>query len=125
MKGRRRLLGSWVHGSAAKNAVAPGPVLVFSRLKDHARIALLRDKTRRSWMSFAHLAAATTNLRIAGFSHRAWAAGMTKPSLIRADRAPVLTLWAAVVTERLGPPVVPNPISRSPTSRPQGCPVSP
>jgi transposase len=44
---------------------------LFSRLKDRARIALRRDKTRRSWMGFAHLAATIINLRIAGFSHRA------------------------------------------------------
>ena len=30
---------------------------LFSRLKDFARITLRRDKTRRSWMGFAHLAA--------------------------------------------------------------------
>ena len=44
---------------------------LFSRMKDWARIALRRDKTRRSWMGFAHLAAAMTNLRLAKFSHRA------------------------------------------------------
>jgi transposase len=43
---------------------------LFSRLKDFARIALRRDKTRRSWMGFAHLAATMINLRIAEFSHR-------------------------------------------------------
>ncbi len=43
---------------------------LFSRLKDSARIALRRDKTRRSWMSFAHLAAIMINLRIAKCSHR-------------------------------------------------------
>jgi transposase len=43
----------------------------FSRLKDYVRIALRRDKTRRSWMGFAFLAAAMINLRIAQFSHTA------------------------------------------------------
>jgi hypothetical protein len=42
---------------------------LFCRLKDWARIALRRDKTRRSWMGFAHLAAAMINLRLAEFSH--------------------------------------------------------
>lgn len=37
---------------------------VFSRLKDQARIALRRDKTRRSWIGFAHLAATMINLRL-------------------------------------------------------------
>ena len=44
---------------------------LFSRLKDQARIALRRDKTRRSWMGFAHLAATVINLRLANFSHTA------------------------------------------------------
>ena len=44
---------------------------VFSRLKDPARIALRRDKTRLSWMGFALLAAAMINLRLANFSHTA------------------------------------------------------
>jgi transposase len=43
---------------------------LFSRLKDFARIALRRDKTRRSWMGFAHLAATMINQRIAGSGHR-------------------------------------------------------
>ena len=43
---------------------------LFSKLKDWGLIALRRNKTRRSWMSFAHLAAAVLNLRIAEFSHR-------------------------------------------------------
>ncbi len=43
---------------------------LFARLKDWARIALRRDKTRRSWMGFAHLAATMINLRIAEFRHR-------------------------------------------------------
>lgn len=43
---------------------------LFSRIKDWTRIALRRDKTRRSWMGFAHLAATMINLRIAEFSHR-------------------------------------------------------
>ena len=43
---------------------------LFSKLKDWSRIALRRDKTRRSWMGFAHLAAAVINLRVAEFSHR-------------------------------------------------------
>ena len=43
---------------------------LFSRLKDCLRIALRRDKTRHSWMGFAHLAAAMINLRLAEFSHR-------------------------------------------------------
>lgn len=42
---------------------------LLCRLKDWARIALRRDKTRRSWMGFAHLAAAMINLRLAEFSH--------------------------------------------------------
>jgi len=44
---------------------------LFSRLKDAARIALRRDKTRRSWMGFANLAATMINLRLAEFSHTA------------------------------------------------------
>ena len=44
---------------------------LFSRMKDCARIALRRDKTRRSWMGFAHLTAAMINLRLAQFSHTA------------------------------------------------------
>ena len=44
---------------------------LFARLKDQAKIALRRDKTRRSWMGFAHLAATMINLRLAKFSHRA------------------------------------------------------
>jgi transposase len=43
---------------------------LFARLKDFARIALRRDKTRRSWMGFAHLAATMINLRIAECGHR-------------------------------------------------------
>jgi transposase len=43
---------------------------LFSRLKDWARIALRRDKTRRSWMCVAYLAATMINLRIAESSHR-------------------------------------------------------
>ena len=43
---------------------------VFSRLKDFARIALHRDKTRQSWMGFIHLASALINLRIMKSSHR-------------------------------------------------------
>jgi len=42
---------------------------VFSRLKDQARIALRRDKTRRSWVGFAYLAAVMINLRLEKFSH--------------------------------------------------------
>jgi transposase len=44
---------------------------LFARLKDKVRIALRRDKTRRSWMGFTYLAATLINLRIAEFSHRA------------------------------------------------------
>jgi transposase len=44
---------------------------VFSRLKDQVRIALRRDKTRRSWMGFAYLAATMTNMRLNQFSHTA------------------------------------------------------
>ncbi len=43
---------------------------LFSRLKDWGRIALRRDKTHRSWVGFAHLAATMINLRIARFSHK-------------------------------------------------------
>jgi transposase len=43
---------------------------LFSSLKDWARIALRRDKTRRSWMGFAHLAATMINLHIADSGHR-------------------------------------------------------
>jgi transposase len=43
----------------------------FSRLKDCARIALRRDKTRRSWMGFVYLAAAIINIRLDRFSHTA------------------------------------------------------
>jgi transposase len=44
---------------------------LFSRLKDWVRIALRRDRSRRSWMGFAHLAATILSLRTAEFSHRA------------------------------------------------------
>lgn len=44
---------------------------LFCRMKDWARIALRRDKTRQSWMGFAHLAATMINLRTAEFGHRA------------------------------------------------------
>lgn len=44
---------------------------MFSRLKDDARIALRRDKTRRSWIGFVYLAATMINLRLADFSHTA------------------------------------------------------
>ncbi len=43
---------------------------LFSKLKGWSRIALRRDKTRQSWMGFAHLAAAVINLRVEKFSHR-------------------------------------------------------
>jgi len=43
---------------------------LFCHLKDCSRIALRRDKTRQSWMGFAHLAATMINLRLAKFSHR-------------------------------------------------------
>ena len=43
---------------------------LFSKLKDWSRIALRRDETRRSWMAFAHLAAAVINLRVAKFDHK-------------------------------------------------------
>jgi transposase len=42
---------------------------LFSSLKDWVRITLRRDKTRRSWMGFAHLAAAMINVRAAEYSH--------------------------------------------------------
>jgi transposase len=42
----------------------------FSSLRDWARIALRRDKTCRSRMGFAHLAAAILNLRLAKAGHR-------------------------------------------------------
>ncbi len=42
----------------------------FSKVKDWGRIALRRDKTRQSWMSFAHLAATLIDLRVTEFSHR-------------------------------------------------------
>ena len=42
-----------------------------SRRKGAARIALRRDKTRRRWIGFAHMAAAMVNLRLAEFSHTA------------------------------------------------------
>ena len=44
---------------------------LVSRLRDAARIALRRDKTRRSWMGFVYLAAAIINLRLSRFSHTA------------------------------------------------------
>ncbi len=43
----------------------------FCRLKDNARLPLRQDKTRRSFISFAHLAAILINLRSKNFSHRA------------------------------------------------------
>jgi hypothetical protein len=49
---------------------------LFSRLKD---FALRRDKTRRSWMGFAHLAATMINLRIADAGHRPFCNG---PSVV-------------------------------------------
>jgi transposase len=42
----------------------------FCRLKDNARLALRRDKTRQSFISFAYLAAILINLRLGNFSHR-------------------------------------------------------
>ncbi|HEV7265193.1 MAG TPA: transposase, partial [Falsiroseomonas sp.] len=45
---------------------------LFASLKDWARIALRRDKTHQSWMSFAHLAATMINLRSAVVSRRWW-----------------------------------------------------
>ncbi len=42
----------------------------FCRLKDYARLALRRDKTRRSFLGFAHLAATITNLRPLNPGHR-------------------------------------------------------
>ncbi len=75
--------GCTIHTPPKRGMVAPpewDPTLyarrhhienLFSRLKDWVRIALRRDKTRRSWMGFAHLAATILNLRIAEFSHRA------------------------------------------------------
>ena len=74
--------GCTVHTSPKRGMVDPpawDPALyarrhhienLFSRLKDFARIALRRDKTRRSWMGFAHLAATMINLRIAESGHR-------------------------------------------------------
>jgi transposase len=43
---------------------------LFSSLKDWVRLAFRRDKTRRSWTGFAHLAATIINLRIAASGHR-------------------------------------------------------
>jgi transposase len=43
---------------------------LFASLKDWARIALRHDKSRRSWMGFAHLATTMINLRIAEASQR-------------------------------------------------------
>ncbi|WP_367617105.1 transposase [Teichococcus vastitatis] len=43
---------------------------LFSGLKDWVRLALRRDKTRRSWMGFAHLAATIISLRIAASGHK-------------------------------------------------------
>ena len=42
----------------------------FCRLKDYARLALRRNKTRRSFLGFAHLAATITNLRPFNSGHR-------------------------------------------------------
>lgn len=44
---------------------------LFCRLKDFARLALRRDKTRHSFLGFAHLAATLINLRLENSSHRA------------------------------------------------------
>ena len=75
--------GCAVHTPPKKGMVAPpawNPALygrrhhvetLFSRMKDWARIALRRDKTRQSWMGFAHLAAIMINLRTAKSGHRA------------------------------------------------------
>jgi hypothetical protein len=38
---------------------------LFASIKDWTRITLRRNKTRRSWMGFAHLAAIMITLRIA------------------------------------------------------------
>ena len=42
---------------------------LFSRIKDQGRVALRRDKTSRSWMCFAHLAAIMINMRLTKCSH--------------------------------------------------------
>jgi len=44
---------------------------LFWKLRDWGRIALRRNKTRRSWMSFAHLAATVIRLRTA-LVHSRW-----------------------------------------------------
>jgi hypothetical protein len=41
----------------------------ISRLEDWACIQLRRDRTLRSWMGYAHVAATMINLRTAKFSH--------------------------------------------------------
>lgn len=43
---------------------------LFSRLENRGRIALRRDKTRQSWISFAHPAATLINLRVNQLSRR-------------------------------------------------------
>jgi transposase len=75
--------GCTVHTSPKKGMLNPPPwdkaiyarrhhvENIFSRLKDDVRVALRRDKTRRSWMGFVHLAAIMINLRLADFSHTA------------------------------------------------------
>jgi transposase len=82
---RQELLrsGCTIHTPPKKDMVNPPPwdtaiyarrhlvENVFSRLKDFGRIALRRDKTRRSWLGFIHLASAVINLRLAKFSHTA------------------------------------------------------
>jgi hypothetical protein len=40
------------------------------RMKDYARLALRRNKTRHDCLSFAHLAATLINLRLANFGYR-------------------------------------------------------
>ena len=39
-------------------------------MKDYARLALRRNKTRHDFLGFAHLAITFINLRLVGFGHR-------------------------------------------------------
>ncbi|PZP41774.1 MAG: hypothetical protein DI601_20175 [Azospirillum brasilense] len=77
---------------------------LFSSLKDWARIALRRDKTRSSWMGFAHLVATIINLRAAQSSHRPWPTPSRMPPA-RASRSPS---WTRAILVRSPPRLPPG-----------------
>ena len=77
---------------------------LFARLKDAARIALRRDKTRRRSMRFVHLAAPPINLRLAEFSHRAWELCHDRQTEDTVPTARSLLTAAAMHEDKLIPP---------------------